>query len=172
MKKLFAIILFSALPYFSFAQKLKEFYNVRNAEFGYSYVLPVTMSKEIIGTTKDYQISINNSEDLTYRIELFSENYFYRKDKAAELEKYYERIISGKHPELLDSKIVRKEFNLDKNYFILVGNKGANFFIWKTYVSEVPVSGELVCNTMIFRSSKSKNKAIGNKLISEFGGIK
>ncbi|KUJ62965.1 hypothetical protein AR687_06115 [Flavobacteriaceae bacterium CRH] len=171
MKNLIPIILFSVLPYFSFAQKLKEFYNVRNAEFGYSYVLPVSMSKEIIGTTKDYQILIHNSEDLIYRVELFSENYFYRKDKDAELEKYYERVVSGKHPELLDSKIISKELNLDKRYFILVGNKGANFFIWKTCVSEVPVSGELVCNTMIFYSSKAKNKSLGNKLINEFGEI-
>jgi hypothetical protein len=167
------LIIFSICCAYSYAQnqtkKVIEFHTIRNAEFGYLYTLPTNIGKEIIGKSEDYEIVIYNSNLGDFQINLFSEKDFKRNEKAYELNKYFEAIRNANHLELQNAKIGICKINIQENMFIIYGKKGKQDFIWKTIISEIPVSGEFGFNTMIFYYTKKRNKEIGLKLIEEFG---
>ena len=172
MRKLLIFIL-STFYICSFGQskvKIVEFYNVRNAEFGYSYILPTETGKEIIGKSKDYEITIYNSNAGNYQINIFSEKYFERNERLNELKKYFEKIRKAEHTELINAEINSSKVDFEKKIFIIHGKKGNRKFMWKTIISEIPVSGEFIFNTIIFYHKNTiKNKNIGLKLIEKFG---
>ena len=155
------------------APRIIGFQFVRNAEYGYNYVLPYNVQKELIGSSKDYNVFIYNSNDNTFQIRILSEFSFNREEKNENLENYYQKIQKGNHNEIQNSIILENKINFDDGTFIVKGKTNGKEFIWKTFVSEIPVSGELICNSMIFYYSKSrKNKFLGKTLIEKFGGRK
>lgn len=79
-------------------------------------------------------------------------------------------ILNGNHSEINPVTILEKEINTAKGTFFIRGKLKENEFIWKTYISEIPVSGEFICNTMLFLYSKSKNQSLGKKISDKFGG--
>ncbi|WP_426091497.1 hypothetical protein [Flavobacterium sp. DSR3-2] len=172
MKKILLSIL-SVFYLCSFGQsriKIVEFYNVRNAEFGYNYNLPTETGKEIIGKSKDYEIAIYNSNVGNYQINIFSEKYFERNEQIHEFNKYFEKIRKAEHTELKNAEISSSKVDFEKKIFIIYGKKGNRKFIWKSIISEIPVSGEFGFNTIIFFYENTiKNKKIGLKLIEKFG---
>ncbi len=166
------ILIFSLFCFYSFGQsnlKIVEFYNVQNAQYGYSYILPTAIGKEIIGKSKDYELTIYNSSTGNYQINIFSEKYFEFNEKVDELNKYFEQVKKGKHIELKNAEIISYEINVEKNMFIIHGKKESRNFIWKSIIIEIPISGEFGFNTMIFYyKNTTKNKKLGQKLIEEF----
>lgn len=168
---MFIFLLFFLYSFGQSKAKIVEFYNVRNAEYGFSYILPTETGKEIIGKSKDYELTIYNSSRGNYQINIFSEKYFEYNEKVNELKKYFEQVKKGKHIELKNAEIVSFEINVEKNIFIIHGKKESRYFIWKSIISEIPVSGEFGFNTMIFYyENTTKNKKIGQELIKSFGG--
>lgn len=178
MKNLFyitAILLFSI---FSFAQnktKYKpakpEFYNVTDSEHGFSYSLPVNVHKEIVESGKAYNTSIYDATDRSFRIKIFSENTFEKNEKESELTSYYQKILSGNHNEIQNLKLLENSLNLKEDMFYIRGKTNTGEFIWKTYVSEIPISGEYICNTILFFYSNSTSQKLGKTVAAKFGSV-
>ena len=172
MKKTLQIIL-SIFYFCSFGQskiKIVEFYNVQNAEFGYSYILPTDTGKELTAKCKDYEITIHNSNAENYQINIFSEKYFERNNQITELNKYFAKIRKAEHAELLNAKISSSKIDFEKKIIIIHGKKGKRKFMWKSIISEIPVSGEFRFNTIIFFYDYTiKSEKIGLKVIEKFG---
>ena len=148
---------------------IAKYFHVRNAEYGYDYVLPSNVSKELVETSEKRKVSIYYSSDKTYTIRIFSENTFEANEKTEKLKEYYQKILSGNNDEVKNITILEKNINTEKGTFYIRGKMKGKEFIWKTYVSEIPVSGEFICNSMLFLYSKSKNQSLGKELSNRFG---
>ena len=150
--------------------KIVEFYNVRNAQFGYSYILPTDTGKEITAKCKDYEIAFHNSNAGDYQIKIFNERYFERNEQIGELNKYFVKMKKAEHAELINAQISSSKVDFEKKIIIIHGKKENRKFIWKSIISEIPISGEFGFNTIIFLYDNTiKSKKIGLKVIEKFG---
>ena len=152
-----------------YKERQPEFYIVRDAEHGFTYALPVNVHKEIVESGKAYNSSIYNATDRAFSIKIFSENIFERNEKEAKLKSYYQKILSGNHNEVRNLTLLENSMNLKEGSFCIRGKIKTGEFIWKTYVSEVPVSGEFICNTILFFYGNADNQKLGKKVADRFG---
>ncbi|KFF06661.1 hypothetical protein [Flavobacterium reichenbachii] len=169
-KKGLVLLLFSVLSYGQKSKlKIVEFVSVQNAVYGYTYILPANLQKELIEAYHSYEFQVYNSMDNSFRIKIFSEDNFAFSERIQELNKYYNKIKEANHAAIEGASIIKSVINNEENSFTITGKNENEEFIWKTIMCKVPVSGEFGFNTMIFYSSKSKkNRNLGLKLINEF----
>lgn len=176
MKNFFYLIAFLMFSVFSSAQnenkykkRQPEFYIVSDAEHGFTYALPVNVHKEIVESGKYYNSSIYNATDRSFSIKIFNENTFERNEKESKLKSYYQKILSGNHNEVGNLKLLENSINLKEGSFYIRGKIKTGEFIWKTYVSEIPISGEFICNTILFFYGNADNQKLGKKIADRFG---
>jgi hypothetical protein len=172
IRSLAILLIFSCFSYSqnkSNKEQAETYFLVRNAEYGYDYVLPNSVSKELVEINDKREVSIYYSSDKTYTIRIFSENTFEVNEKTEKLKEYYQNVLSGNHPDVKNVTILEKKLETKKGTFYIRGKIKGKEFIWKTYVSEIPVSGEFICNSMLFLYSKSKNHSLGKELSNMFG---
>lgn len=97
MKQIISIIIFLIFSCFSYSQNksngknikptIETYFHVRNAEYGYEYILPGNVSKELVEKNKEREVSIYYSNNKTYTIRIFSENAFEANEKTEKLKK-------------------------------------------------------------------------------------
>ena len=146
-----------------------KYFHVRKAKYGYDFMLPSYVSKELVETSEKREVSIYYSNDQTYTIRIFSENTFEANEKIGKLKEYYQKILFENHDEAKNITILEKNINIENGTFYIRGKMKGKEFIWKTYISEIPVSGEFICNSLLFLYSKSKNQSIGKEMSDKFG---
>lgn len=151
-------------------QKIQpKFYIVKDTEHGFTYVLPVNVHKEILELGKGYNSSIYNATDRSFSIKIFTENTFGKDEKEEELEKYYQKVLSGNHTEVRNLVLLENAINVKDGTFYINGKIGTGEFIWKTYVSEIPISGEFTCNTILFFYGNAYIQKLGKTVVKRFG---
>ena len=151
----------------------------RHCAYGYSISWPKGFKEQIdtIGQVDSLVLlSPKNDAILKY----FVEGEVKRNDTTRNfLFDYFQKIEKGKHSLVIGSKSVQSSvlYNNNKHanyrgHFVIIGEVEQREFVWKTVLSEVPISGDLTYKSMFFSYPKEQNKyyqPIGLYLAKEFG---
>lgn len=111
--------------------------------------------------------SFNTTDNVTYESE--------RIKKEAKLRNYFKQLLAKNNEYLKDATIIGYNVAFSERwniYFIMSGNKGTKTFIWKTELSELPVSGDLIFKSMLFEYETSDEKfyePIAEEMTEVFG---
>lgn len=155
-----------------------KFENIRNAAYAFSFSRPTTF-REQIDTIGQVDSIVFNSKNKEAKLIYFVEGEISVHDASENhLYKYFKNLKFGNQNRLRNCKILKSRFNYVndysnyRGYFLASGEKDKNLFIWKTELSEIPISGDLTYKTMLFIYPKQKKgyyEPIGMELSKRFG---
>lgn len=132
-----------------------KFEYIRNAAYGYTFSRPMTFIEQldIIGLDSSIYYSKEKDAKLIY----FVEGDIRRQDTSKNyLYGYFHKLETGQQLILKNCKTLKSQLRYDnewlnyRGYFVTLGQLNDKQFIWKTQLSEVPVSGDLTYKTMLF----------------------
>lgn len=133
-----------------------KFQYVRNAAYGYTFAIPVTFIEQI-DTIGQVDSIVYFSKDKEAKLIYFTEGDIDRKDTSKNyLYEYFHILETGQHKFKKNCKTLKSQLCYDnrwlnyRGYFVALGQLSDKQFIWKTQLSEVPVSGDLTYKTMLF----------------------
>ncbi len=154
-----------------------KFQFVREATYGYTFATPLTFIEQI-DTIGQVDSIIYFSKDKEAKLIYFVEGDIHRQDTSKNyLYEYFHKLETGQHKILENCKILKSQLRYDnkwRNYrgcFVALGQLNEKQFVWKTQLSEVPVSGDLTYKTMLFIYSikrQSYYQPIGVSLADNF----
>jgi hypothetical protein len=154
-----------------------ELQGVRDVAYGYLFSYPASFQEQI-DTIGQVDSIVFYSTDGKAKLKCFVEGNVSVEDSLKNhLFEYYQTVNKGNHPYIKDFKSIKSQLNYNnrwnnKGEFIILGHLDDIEFIWKTELSEVPVSGDLTFKNMLFTyptSERSKYQAIGIEMAKEFG---
>jgi hypothetical protein len=154
-----------------------EIQSVRNVAFGYLFSYP-TSFQEQTDTVGQIDSIVFYSIDKKAKLKCFVEGNVAVADSLKNhLFEYYQTVNQGKHQFAKGFKSIENQLNYNnlwnnKGEFIILGQLDNIELIWKTELSEVPISGDLTFKNMLFTypiSERSKYQAIGIEMAKEFG---
>ncbi|MBL7817186.1 MAG: hypothetical protein JNL70_19335 [Saprospiraceae bacterium] len=151
-----------------------ELQNVRDAAYGYLFSYPTSFKEQIDTADNIVFYSIDKKAKLMCFVE---GNVAVADSLTNYLFEYYQNVNKGNHPYIKGSKSIKKQLiynNLwnNKGEFTILGQSDTTEFIWKTELSEFPISGDLIFKNMLFTYpilERSKYQAIGIEMAKEFG---
>lgn len=155
-----------------------RFQEVSDAAYGYTFATPQNFIEQpdTIGQVDSIvYFSASGDAKLIYFVEGevllqdTSKNYLYS---------YFHQVELGQHPMVKNGTVVKSQVRYDSDWlnyrgdFTVLGESGDRQFIWKTQLSEVPISGDLTYKTMLFLYPKTKEtyyQPVGVALADKFG---
>ena len=155
-----------------------HFKSVKNLANGLSFEIPETFMEKIdpIGQG-DSSVYFSKQKDA--RLTYFVEGNISQKDSTKNpLSEYYDLVRTGQHSLAKNCKTSNSQAKYVKNgvkfsgSFSLTGTMGDQQFVWKTLLSEVPVSGNPTFKNMMFTypiAMKEYYQPIGVALAQKFG---
>ena len=157
-----------------------KFQYIRNAAYGYTFSRPTTFIEHldsIAYTDSTIFYSKENDAKLIY----FVEGDINRQDTSKNyLFEYFNKLETGQQPILKNCRILKSKLLNDNkrlNYrgdFITIGQSNDKQFVWKTQLSEVPISGDLTFKTMLLIypiDRQTYYQPIGVELANNFGDM-
>jgi hypothetical protein len=157
-----------------------KFQNIRDVAYGYTFARPETFIEQL-DTLGQVDSIVFYSQQKDAKLIYFVEGNIPRQDTSKNyLYEYFHKLETGKQPIVKNCKTLKSQIRYsDKlfNYrgdFTTLGQVGNRQFVWKTQLSEVPVSGDLTYKTMLFIYPTERQKyyqPIGVELADKFGDI-
>lgn len=157
-----------------------KFQYVRDAAYGFTFSTPLTFLEQI-DTIGQGDSIVFFSKDKEAKLIYFVEGDIHRQDTSKNyLYEYFHKLETGQHLILKNCKTLKSQLRYDNkwlNYrgcFIALGQLNDKQFIWKTQLSEVPVSGDLTYKTMLFIYPTERQcyyQPIGVSLADNFGNL-
>lgn len=157
-----------------------EFQYIHHAAYGYIFSKPTTFIEQI-DTIGQVDSIVFFSKDKEAKLIYFVEGDIRRKDTSKNyMYEYFRKFETGQQPKLKGGKIIKSQLRYDnewlhnRGYFVSLGQLNDKQFIWKTQLSEVPISGDLTYKTMLFIYPVEKQKyyqPIGVSLANSFGNL-
>jgi hypothetical protein len=132
-----------------------KFEYIRHAADGYTFSRPMTFIEQL--DTIGLDSSIYYSKEKDAKLIYFVEGEIHRQDTSKNyLYEYFHKLETGQQLILKNCKTLKSQLRYDnetlnyRGYFVVLGQLNDKQFIWKTQLSEVPVSGDLTYKTMLF----------------------
>ena len=160
--------------------KTVKFQYVKNVAFGYTFATPLTFLEQI-DTIGQVDSTVYYSKDKEAKLIYFVEGDIRRQDTSKNyLYEYFHKLEIGQQPILKKCKTLKSQLRNDnkwqnyRGYFVVLGQLNDKQFIWKTQLSEVPVSGDLTYKTMLFIypiERQSYYQPIGVSLADNFSDL-
>lgn len=160
-----------------------RFQNVRQVAYGYKFSYPITF-QEIIDTIRQVDSLILYSADKRAKIKFFVEgNTSMNKDLNDKTEQkyvssYFDSLHNGKHILTRNSKVMKSQYGFS-NYsygntasFMLLGQRDTIEYFFKTELSEVPISGDLIFKNFFIeypKTLKSYYRPVAIQIAKNFG---
>lgn len=133
-----------------------KFQYVRDAAYGYTFATPLTFMEQI-DTKGQVDSIVFYSKDKEAKLIYFVDGDIHRQDTSKNyLYEYFHKLETGQQPILKNCKTLKSQLRYDnkwlnyRGYFVALGQLNDKQFIWKTQLSEVPISGDLTYKTMLF----------------------
>ena len=150
-----------------------------SAAHAYNCLRPMTFIEQI-DTIGQIDSNVYYSKEKDAKLIYFVEGNIGRDDTSKNyLYEYFHKLETGQHSILGNCKILKSQLRYDKwlSYrgdFIAIGQLNDQEFVWKTELSEIPISGDLKYKTMLFIYPKTKQRyyqPIGVALADYFGNL-
>jgi hypothetical protein len=133
-----------------------KFQNIRDAVYGYTFARPETFIEQI-DTIGEVDSMVFYSKQKDVKPIYFIEGNIHRQDTSKNyLYEYFHKLETGQQPIAKNCVTLKSQLRYDNKWlnfrgdFSALGKAGDRQFIWKTQLSEVPVSGDLTYKTMLF----------------------
>ena len=157
-----------------------KFQSIRDAAYGYTFSRPMTFTEQI-DTIGQVDSIIYFSKEKDAKLIFFVEGDIDRQDTSKNyLYEYFHKLETGEQLVLGNCKTLKSQFRYDnkslnfRGDFVTLGQINDKQFIWKTQLSEVPVSGDLTYKTMLFIYPLERQlyyQPIGVSLANNFGDL-
>jgi len=157
-----------------------KFQYIRDAAYGYTFSRPMTFIEQI-DTIGQVDSIVYFSKEKDAKLIYFVEGDIHRQDTSKNyLYEYFHKLETGQLPILKNCKTLKSQLRYDnkwlnyRGYFVALGQLNDKQFIWKTQLSEVPVSGDLTYKTMLFIYPTERQRyyqPIGISLADNFGDL-
>jgi len=132
-----------------------KFQSIRHAAYGYTFAKPETFIEQT-DTIGQVDSIVFYSKLKDAKLIYFVEGNIKGQDTSKNyLFQYFDKLETGQHSAVKNCKTLKSELCYDNhlNYrgdFTVLGQLDNRQFIWKTQLSEVPISGDLTFKTMLF----------------------